>query len=871
MGHGLWVCPSPYPASPRVTVALFFPLRQPPGRSAGSLAHKYRSCQPQKSFSLRRPITSRWCNAAVMPFRGHGMPPWGLGIHTFPCARTGVPSERRPDWRYSTKARSRQERLEGPPAVTPAGGSLSFFQFHFRGPEITVTRERMPPRMVKTIDARSGLAASELLAESGELFGSSLDVERTLSQLAELVVPRMADWAAVDVLDETDIFRRVGVAHVQPRGVALLRELHDRYPLRANEGRLRGRVVATLEPIALYDVDERELRSLARDEEHYELLSKVGIRSAMWVPLIVRDRVVGVLSAGYSNAARRYAPSDLKLMRELARRAALAVDNALLYRAIKRAETRQAAVAALGQEALVGTRYVEVAQTAAELLGQIMGVRYVEVLHLTPDHKSLKLVAGMGWQRGLVGHASVKAGTGSHGGYTLTTIGPVVLDDVATETRFKPSSLLVDHGVKCGLTVVIGREGALYGALGAHTDEHRVFAEDDVTFLQGVANVLAAAYQREQNEDRLNSLAIAEQSRAAQLRAVIQSIGDAVVVSDGSGSVLVSNPAAEHLLGSRLAGGLSGIEEAFEWPNGDRIDSLRPGAGLEVRVAHPRGPAPHAPGQADAADATDEEQWIELSTYPVLGSDHEVSTSGGKILVMRDVTAARNARDVRDAFLGILSHELRTPVTTIYGGSEMLSRRSGTVSDETRLEVLDDIRTEADRLYRLVENLLVLSRVERQGLQIETEPVLLQRLVPRVIDAESARWVGSRFVTELPAGLPPVSAEETYLEQILRNLVGNAAKYGGDGSVVVTAKDKGATVEVTVSDSGPGFPDEERSRLFELFYRSPALARTASGAGIGLFVCRQLITAMNGRMWAANAAGGGAEFAFELPIFQTAD
>ena len=724
--------------------------------------------------------------------------------------------------------------------------------------------------MVKVIDPRAGLDASELLAESGELFGSSLDVERTLSQLAELVVPRIADWAAVDVLDEADNFQRVGVAHVKPGGADLLRELHELYPLRANEGRLRGKVVATLEPIALYDVDDRELRNLARDEHHFQLLSQVGIRSAMWVPLIVRERVVGVLSAGYSEPSRRYTPSDLNLMRELARRAALAVDNALLYRAVKRAETRQAAVASIGQEALAGKRYAEVAQSAAELLQQIMGVNYVEVLELQPDHKTLLLVGGVGWRDGLVGKATVKTGLGSHGGYTLTTIGPVVLDDLDTETRFKPSSLLVDHHVRSGLTVVIGREGALYGALGAHTDHHRVFAEDDVSFVQALANVLAAAYQREQNEDRLNSLAVAEQSRAAELRAVIQSIGDAVVVSDAEGAVLVANPAAEHLLGDRLAEGLSSIEQAFEWPSAARIDMLEPGEGLEVKVAQP---STHGPTERDAevAPPTDSEQWIEMSVYPVLGPDQEVSATGGMILVMRDVTLARNARSVRDAFLGILSHELRTPVTTIYGGSEMLSRRSNSVSDETKLEVLDDIRAEADRLYRLVENLLVLSRVERQGLQIETEPVLLQRLVPRVIDGEAGRWAGSSFVTDLPAGLPPVAAEETYLEQILRNLLGNAAKYGGDGPVVVTAKDNGASVEVSVSDRGPGFPNGERNRLFELFYRSPALARTASGAGIGLFVCRQLIIAMHGRMWAANGASGGAEFGFELPIFQTAD
>ena len=245
-------------------------------------------------------------------------------------------------------------------------------------------------------DARDGLPASELLAASGELFGTSLDVERTLSQLAELVVPRMADWAAVDVLDDSESFRRVGVAHVDPEGADLLRELHDQYPLRANEGRLRGRVVATLEPIALYDVDERELRSLARDPQHYEMLKKLGIRSAMWVPLVIRDRVVGVLSAGYRDSSRRYSPTDLDLLSELARRAALAVDNALLYRAVKRGETRQAAVATLGQDALSGAMYEDLAQSAAELLARILNVPFVEVLQLRPDN-NLLLVAGVGW------------------------------------------------------------------------------------------------------------------------------------------------------------------------------------------------------------------------------------------------------------------------------------------------------------------------------------------------------------------------------------------------------------------------------------------------------------------------------------------
>lgn len=703
-------------------------------------------------------------------------------------------------------------------------------------------------------EARRAKAASDLLALSGELFTAPLDAERTLGELANLVVPRMADWAAVDVMDDNLNFRRLGVAHVKPEGTQLLRELHQRYPLRANEGHLRGRVLATLEPIALYDVDDVELRALARDDDHYEMLNQLGLRSAMWVPLTVRERVVGVLSVGFGDGARRYTSADLTLLRELARRAALAVDNAMLYRAVERTEVRQAALAGLGQEALAGLGYEELAQNAADALARVMEVPMVEVLELEPDRRELRLVAGVGWRDGMIGAATVKAGLGSQGGYTLATVGPVVVEDLRAETRFTPPPLLSDHDVISGLTVVIGSPTSAYGVLGTHTPDRRVFAEDDVNFLQAVANVLAAARERQNDERRLSALAGVEQARAAQLKSVIESIGDAVVVCDAYGSVVLSNPAADALLPGRLDDGLDGIMSAFEWPPGTRAGELAPGHGVEVRLD-------------DGAEEDD--RWMELSAYPVLAVDGATG-AGGTILIMRDVTVARNARAVREAFLGVLSHELRTPVTTIYGSSEVLSRKSAAdLPEERRREVYDDIRSEADRLYRLVENLLVLSRVERQGLTIDTEPVLLQRLIPRVVDSESGRWPGTSWRTELPSNLPPVAAEETYIEQVLRNLMGNAAKYGGDGPVTVSAEDTGSTVLVRVRDSGPGFPNDEVNRLFDLFYRSPTVVKRAAGAGIGLFVSRQLILAMGGRMTARNRPEGGAEFAFEIPVFRS--
>jgi two-component system sensor histidine kinase KdpD len=208
-------------------------------------------------------------------------------------------------------------------------------------------------------------------------------------------------------------------------------------------------------------------------------------------------------------------------------------------------------------------------------------------------------------------------------------------------------------------------------------------------------------------------------------------------------------------------------------------------------------------------------------------------------------------------------------VTTIFGGAKLLARERSTLDDETRLGIFRDIHEEAERLQRLVEDVVALNRFgEGSGDigDIGREPVLIQRLLPRVVESENGRWPGVTFRLQVASGLPTVSADPTYVEQVVRNLVSNAAKYGGlDSTVVIEAERGQGEVIVRVLDEGPGFPIEERDRLFELFYRSARTATQAGGAGIGLFVSARLVAAMGGRIWAAQREDGGSEFGFALP------
>ena len=220
----------------------------------------------------------------------------------------------------------------------------------------------------------------------------------------------------------------------------------------------------------------------------------------------------------------------------------------------------------------------------------------------------------------------------------------------------------------------------------------------------------------------------------------------------------------------------------------------------------------------------------------------------------------------------MISHELRTPITTILGLTQILARPGRTDDLESRAGLLEDVRAESERLHRLVEDLLVLSRAERGRLVIDAEPIQPRRLLERVVAHESPELPSIQIELRLDPDLPVVAGDATYVEQIVRNLLGNAAKYTPAGShVVVDGRRSGSVIEIRVSDDGPGVPEDSLPRIFDLFYRDPDSARSVAGSGIGLFVCRSLAEAMGGRMWVLRRAEGGSEFGFTLRVLEPDD
>jgi two-component system sensor histidine kinase KdpD len=220
----------------------------------------------------------------------------------------------------------------------------------------------------------------------------------------------------------------------------------------------------------------------------------------------------------------------------------------------------------------------------------------------------------------------------------------------------------------------------------------------------------------------------------------------------------------------------------------------------------------------------------------------------------------------------ILSHELRSPITTIHLGTKVLREQGSRISRPTRLEVVEAVEEEAERLYRLVEDLLAVARHEGGAAPLPVGPISLQHWLAPVIAAEVQASPALKVRVSIPPDLPPVLADDAALVQVVRDLLANVTRYAPDGmpAEVVAWPPEDGVVRLEVLDRGPGIAADEIGRVFEPFFRSSSAEAVGSGAGLGLAAARRLMEAMNGSIQALPRDGGGSRFVLALPV-ATAD
>jgi two-component system sensor histidine kinase KdpD len=223
------------------------------------------------------------------------------------------------------------------------------------------------------------------------------------------------------------------------------------------------------------------------------------------------------------------------------------------------------------------------------------------------------------------------------------------------------------------------------------------------------------------------------------------------------------------------------------------------------------------------------------------------------------------AERLRSSLLSSVSHDLRTPLTSITGAASTLLEADNGLTDASRRDMVETIAEEANRLNRLVQNLLEMTRLEA-GVQIKKEWHPLEEVVGAALARLDRPLRHHRVEAVLPKDLPLVPLDDVLIEQVFINLLENAAKYTPPGTLIeIGAMAGDGQVTVEVADRGPGLLPGDLERVFEKFYRGTP-SGDARGAGLGLAICRAIVEAHGGRIWAENRVGGGALFRFTLPI-----
>jgi PAS domain S-box-containing protein len=402
--------------------------------------------------------------------------------------------------------------------------------------------------------------------------------------------------------------------------------------------------------------------------------------------------------------------------------------------------------------------------------------------------------------------------------------------------------LVRELGFQSYMCVPLVARGQTLGVMSfVAAESGRRYGDEDLALAEELARRAGTAVE--------NAQLYREAEERAQAARVLETVGDGVFLVDTGGIVRMWNRGAEaitHLPRGAVVG--------------HAADEILPGwhqLTTDVPVAGAPGPVPAA---TLPLELEGEERWLSISG---VGFDE------GTVYAFRDLTEERVLEQIRKDLVATVSHELRTPLAAIYGSALTLAREDLQLDETMSAKLLQVIVEESGRLADIVNELLIASQLDAGRLDVNIEQCDAQSLVESVIDAAKTHLPEgvSLELDPVENGLPPVAADQGQLRQVIGNVIDNAIKYSPDGGDVhVRLERYEGVVRFAIADRGLGIPAGERERIFEKFYRlDPDMARGIGGTGLGLYISRELVRRVHGRIWVEPNGSQGSVFYVELP------
>ncbi|MBI4339148.1 MAG: GAF domain-containing protein [Chloroflexi bacterium] len=590
-------------------------------------------------------------------------------------------------------------------------------------------------------------------------------------------------------------------------------------------------------------------------ESHPNVLPSLvehGMRSSALMPVKANDRVLGVLATN-SRLPGHFTPDRVHLLTAIANGMGPFLDNARLRQdltdELEQSRQRLASLQAVASSLLVEQDVRRALRNVAASARKIARASSSAVYVWDSTQRQ-----GMFASEGPM-NASMLRRESSIGEWLCSAMEEGrVLRAVDLEHPFRSRGLASDHPM---LKNFVGTPIVLKGAVGGAIyvwgrDEKGDFSAQDEQRLHLLALLIGRYLE---NAELYREVEMERKSLAAMQESMVEGL----VVVTREGRVRYLNGAAKSILGLETRGG--------------ERESVRENILLQMpKITNPLALEPvlrvisgerDAPVSVEIALKQMERQDLLVTAFPIHIADSERITG----ILLRDITKERDLEERRDSFVSIASHELRTPMTTILGFSELLLQRDP--PRETRQEWLGNIHRSSKRLIRIVEDLLDVSRIQTGKLSVELAQVSLRDVVDDVATYIRTTTDKHSLTLEVDEALPLVTADREKLGQVLTNLLENAVKYsprGGRIRVGATYSPALGCVVVSVADEGIGIAPEDIGGLFSSFNRIRSKETEGiGGTGLGLFIVKQIVELMHGQVWVESRLGQGSTFSFSLP------
>ncbi len=717
------------------------------------------------------------------------------------------------------------------------------------------------------------------LAETGRKLASTLELDAVLDSIMDACLELFQVRQACFIMMDKDGYLRMR------RHRGLSEEFVRSIVGRPGEG-FFGKVYQSGQPILIRDAREQ------LDPDTAEAVKREGIISFVHVPVKVKGETVAVMNLTSSQEDRRFSEKDLEKLSAFADQAAVAIENARLFEEIHQRALQLETLVGVSQRITSALSLDELLYQVVHLIQQSFGYYHVHIYLADTEAGYMVLHEGTGEPgrsmkerghririgEGLVGHVGQKGEA-------------VLVTDVSQEPRWLPNPLLPD--TKSELTVPLKLGNELLGVLDVQSDRVGGLTEDDMALLEGLAGQIAVAiantrlfeqmqaYARQLEEhkatleervrERTEELAAAlrhQKLEADKTRAIVEGIADGVIVFDADNRVIMVNPAAERMLnlpvpivlGRDMRDLIEEADEAF-----DREATLTVLTVLSAMIGSRE--------RLEAGESLTQtrfqlgERTIAASFTSVALTDEE---SFNIVAVFRDITKEAEIDRMKSEFLSMAAHELRAPMTSIKGYSDMLLLGLAGEHDERQKQFLNTIKANVDRVLEMVNEFSEISRLETGTLKLDLKPLPMGDLVSEVVVSLRPQIEAKKLnlTVEVPPDLPEVWGDRTRIIQVLTNLVTNAYKYTPEGGgIAITAQWVDDSVQVDVADTGIGIAPQDQDRLFTRFFRAdhPEVRRVA-GTGLGLSIAKSIIEMHGGRIWVESKLGEGSTFSFTLPL-----